>query len=58
MCIPEPKHFHLTEQLRNLAAQHRDVLVPATDLITLLDYIVELERADYENWEDSMGENL
>jgi hypothetical protein len=40
---PDAKHF-VQDQLRRLAAQTLDVLVPSADLITLLDYITVLEN--------------
>jgi hypothetical protein len=55
---PTGEHHQVREQLRNLAAQTRDVLVPSNDLVTLLDYIDELEEAAYTAWEKSMGEDL
>jgi hypothetical protein len=41
-----------------LAPPAPDVLVPAAELITLLDYITELEDVAYHAWEDRMGEDL
>jgi hypothetical protein len=46
------QYAELRDQLRRLAAQTRDVLVPSNDLVELLDYIDELEE-----W-DGMGEDL
>lgn len=55
---PDGEHAALQEQLRLLSAQHKDVLVPAADLIALLDYIKELEETVYYAWERCMGEDL
>ena len=55
---PDGKHGALQEQLRRLALQTKDVLVPAADLITLLDYIDNLEEIEYSAWENYMGEDL
>jgi hypothetical protein len=35
-----------------------DVSVPSADLITLLDYIHELEEVEYSAWEFRQGEDL
>jgi len=55
---PDGKHAALQEQLHRLASQTLDVLVPSDDLIMLLDYIRELEEADYHSWEAHTGEDL
>jgi hypothetical protein len=54
-----PTEMHkMIEQHRRLAAQTPDVLVPSETLITLLDYIRELEHSlEEERW-TAMGENL
>jgi hypothetical protein len=58
MSVPEPKYFALQEQLRRLTACTTNLYVPSADLINLLDYINELEEAQYAAWEYRMGEDL
>lgn len=55
---PPNANSSLRVQLRCLATQTLDVLVPSADLITLLDYIKELEIDLELAWEDRMGEDL
>lgn len=55
---PDGKHATLRDRLRREAAQMPGVLVASADLITLLDYIDELQEAEYSAWENFMGEDL
>jgi len=59
MSPPDGKHYALREKLREQAKlANYFVCVTPADVNTLLDYITELEEADYESWERSLGENL
>lgn len=55
---PDGKHATLRDRLRREAAQMPGVLVASADLITLLDYIAELQDIEYRAWEYAMGEDL
>jgi hypothetical protein len=54
---PDTKHYAFRQQLRRFAAQG-NVTIKAADLIELLNYIDELEEANYTAWERSQGEDL
>lgn len=58
MSPPDTKHYAARQRLRFIASQRPEVIVPSLEMVTLLDYIVELEAANYDAWENSMGEDL
>jgi hypothetical protein len=59
MSPPIGRHATLQHQLREQAKQaNYYVCVTPENVITLLDYIGELETAVYEAWEDRLGEDL
>ncbi len=61
---PNGKHHALRERQRATIKQLADfsskmpMQIPIDEMATLLDYIDELEEADYASWERSMGEDL